>query len=280
MGSWRTSATTTRTSRPSRARPRTSSSRSLRTDSSRPRSCPARMPTCSRSARRAGSLTWRLTGNQATATPDSPRCQGSITIVKVLNPSSDDGRFTLELDGKPAGGAVAVGDGGTTGTIAVDSGSHTVGESGAGDTDLSLYDIRINCLSSGVRRRRGQRRAPVGSGEAPAGGRLHDHEHAQGGEGRRCADAGVRGLPPRSPRRRGLGLFEPGGLSGHDPARERQRLFPRPGAPWPAERVPAGTADRRVPDAVRQHRARSPGRSAARPSQRRAHPAGARPPSN
>ena len=68
----------------------------------------------------SGSLTWRLTGNQATATPDSPRCQGSITIVKVLHPSSDDGRFTLELDGKPAGGAVAVGNGGTTGTIAVD----------------------------------------------------------------------------------------------------------------------------------------------------------------
>ena len=67
----------------------------------------------------------------------------------MLNPSSDDGRFTLELDGKPAGGAVAVGDGGTTGTIAVESGSHTVGESGAGGTDLSLYDIQISCLSSG-----------------------------------------------------------------------------------------------------------------------------------
>ena len=68
----------------------------------------------------------------------------------MLNPSSDDGRFTLELDGKPAGGAAAVGNGGTTGTIAVDSGSHTVGESGAGGTDLSLYDIQINCQSGGV----------------------------------------------------------------------------------------------------------------------------------
>ena len=98
----------------------------------------------------SGSLTWRLTGKQATATADSPRCQGSITIVKVLHPSSDDGRFTLELDDKPAGGAVAVGNGGTTGTIAVESGSHPVGESAAGETDLSLYDIRINCLGNGV----------------------------------------------------------------------------------------------------------------------------------
>ena len=68
VGSWRTSATTTRTSRPSRVRPRTSSSRSLRTGSSRPRSCPARMRMCSRSALQGGGLTWRLTGNQATAT--------------------------------------------------------------------------------------------------------------------------------------------------------------------------------------------------------------------
>ena len=72
-------------------------------------------------------LSWYLTGNRATASSGSARCQGSITIVKVLNPSSDDGRFALEIDGDPAGGAVAVGDGGTTGTVAVDSGSHSVG---------------------------------------------------------------------------------------------------------------------------------------------------------
>jgi Domain of unknown function DUF11/Prealbumin-like fold domain len=93
-------------------------------------------------------LRWFLTGSQAIARSTSPRCQGSITIVKVLNPSSDDGLFTLEIDGQTAGGAAAAGDGGTTGTIAVDSGSHTVGESGAKGTDLSLYDIQISCLSS------------------------------------------------------------------------------------------------------------------------------------
>ncbi len=96
-------------------------------------------------------LTWNLTGNKATATSGSPRCQGSITIVKVLNPGSDKGRFALELDLRPVEGATAVGDGGSTGTIAVDTGDHTVGESGANGTNLSLYDIQISCASgSGV----------------------------------------------------------------------------------------------------------------------------------
>ena len=34
----------------------------------------------------SGSLTWRLTGKQATATADSPRCQGSITIRQGAPP--------------------------------------------------------------------------------------------------------------------------------------------------------------------------------------------------
>ena len=41
--------------------------------------------------------------------------------------------------------AVAVGDGGTTGTIAVDSGTHTVGESAAQGTSLADYDVDILC---------------------------------------------------------------------------------------------------------------------------------------
>jgi hypothetical protein len=66
-----------------------------------------------------GPLTWALTGNQVTASKDSRLCAGSLTVVKVLNPSDDAGRFNLEIGGVIAGGAAAVGDGGTTGTIAV-----------------------------------------------------------------------------------------------------------------------------------------------------------------
>ena len=95
-----------------------------------------------------GDLTWKLTGNRATAGASSTHCRGSITTVKILNPATDPGRFNLEIDGATAGGAAAVGDGGTTGTIAVDSGRHTVGESAAAGTDLADYDIQITCSSS------------------------------------------------------------------------------------------------------------------------------------
>ena len=91
-------------------------------------------------------LTWRLTGNQATASSDSKPCEGTITIFKVLNPSTDSGRFNLKIDGDIAGGASSVGDGGTTGTIAVGAGQHTVGESAASGTSLADYYTSINCV--------------------------------------------------------------------------------------------------------------------------------------
>jgi hypothetical protein len=96
-------------------------------------------------------LTWKLTGNQVTASGDSKPCegQGSITINKVLRPSDDPGRFNLEIDGATVGGASAVGDGGTTGTIHVKAGQHTVGESAASDTSLANYTVQTACASGG-----------------------------------------------------------------------------------------------------------------------------------
>jgi Domain of unknown function DUF11 len=105
-------------------------------------------------------LTWKLTGNRATASRQSTECQASITIVKVLNPSRDPGRFALEIDGVAVGGATAVGDGGTTGAIAVNAGQHTVGESAAQGTNLALYDVQINCLN-GVLARAARQAAQV-----------------------------------------------------------------------------------------------------------------------
>ena len=90
-------------------------------------------------------LTWRLTGNELTVSSSSPRCQGSITVVKRLVPADDFGRFNLKIDGRTAGAAAAVGDGDTTGTIAVDSGTHTVGESAASGTSLTDYYVDILC---------------------------------------------------------------------------------------------------------------------------------------
>jgi hypothetical protein len=71
-------------------------------------------------------VTWSLMGNTVTASEDSPRCQGSITVVKHLVPAEDEGRFDLRIDGDVAGNALAVGDQGTTGTI-VTAHPHTGG---------------------------------------------------------------------------------------------------------------------------------------------------------
>ena len=49
-------------------------------------------------------------------------------------PSDDPGRFDLKIDGEVAGGAEAVGDGDSTGTIAVATGRRTVSESAARGT--------------------------------------------------------------------------------------------------------------------------------------------------
>jgi uncharacterized repeat protein (TIGR01451 family) len=94
-------------------------------------------------------LTWSLNGTSATASLDSRQCEGSITINKLVDPSGDHGRFNLEIDGEPVGDSGPVGDGGTSGTIAVGAGPHTVGESGAGGTDLALFDTEIVCHTGG-----------------------------------------------------------------------------------------------------------------------------------
>jgi hypothetical protein len=93
-------------------------------------------------------LTWTLIGNSVTVSRDSERCQGSITVVKELIPADNPGRFALEIDGKVEGGADAVGDQETTGTIAVTADQHTVG--------------RIGCRGDEPRRLPRRDRLPLG----------------------------------------------------------------------------------------------------------------------
>ena len=94
-------------------------------------------------------LTWSLMGNQVSAANGSQRCQGSISIVKRVVPSDDPGLFGLKIDGEVRGGAGAVGDGGSTGTIAVETGRRTVSESGAEGTQLGDYTVQIVCRTNG-----------------------------------------------------------------------------------------------------------------------------------
>ena len=91
-------------------------------------------------------LTWSLTGNKESASRNSRKCPGgSITITKRLVPKDDPGRFALRIDGEVGGGAAAVGDGGSTGTIAVATGSRTVSETAAPGTELGDYTVETVC---------------------------------------------------------------------------------------------------------------------------------------
>ena len=73
----------------------------------------------------------------------STRCKATITVVKRLVPSTDPGKFDLKIDGDAK--VSAVGDGGTTDSVAVDAGSHTVSEAGADGTQLGDYKTSIRC---------------------------------------------------------------------------------------------------------------------------------------
>ena len=226
------------------------------------------MPTCSRSARERAALTWRLTGNQATATRDSPRCQGSITIVKVLHPSNDRRQVhTSRSTARPAGGAAAVGDGGTTGTIAVEprrAHRRRVGRATAPSSRRLRHADRLP-----ERRRASSPRAAAPRLSVPV--KLRQAVLCTITNTLKAAEADV--VPMLecvvfrhgAPRRRGLGLLEPGTTF-----RSRSRSGAANGfapAPPPAASrsvFEPGRLDRRVPDAVRQRRARSPGRSASK----------------
>ena len=75
----------------------------------------------------------------------------TITVVKVVYSAkgqvddADPGRFDLEIDGVTAGTGGNVGNGGTTGPVGVDPGSHTVGESARGSTNLDDYVTTVEC---------------------------------------------------------------------------------------------------------------------------------------
>jgi hypothetical protein len=70
--------------------------------------------------------------------------QGTLEVRKVLSPSTDPGKFNLQIDGSTAGSGGNVGDGGTTGAIQQTTVSHTVGETAVTGTSLSDYTTVIS----------------------------------------------------------------------------------------------------------------------------------------
>ena len=74
-----------------------------------------------------------------------------LTVNKVLVPASDPGLFNLQIDGGTAGTGANVGNGGTTGLVAVTFGAHTVGETAGTATSLGDYLAVIggDCAADG-----------------------------------------------------------------------------------------------------------------------------------
>ena len=96
----------------------------------------------------SGSLEWRLAGKSVTAAESSQRCGGSIRIDKALEPVGDPGRFDLLLNDEVR--KAGVGNNGTTGTMYVSVGRHTVGERAATGTNPANYTTTIACRDNGT----------------------------------------------------------------------------------------------------------------------------------
>jgi hypothetical protein len=73
-----------------------------------------------------------------------------LTVNKVLVPSTDAGKFNLQIDGVTK--ATDVGDGGTTGAVILSIGPHTVSELAGTGTVLADYTVVIggDCASDGT----------------------------------------------------------------------------------------------------------------------------------
>ncbi|HET7686743.1 MAG TPA: hypothetical protein VFM19_10080 [Candidatus Limnocylindria bacterium] len=80
------------------------------------------------------------------------RQEPTLTVVKHLNPTTDTGKFNLQIDGSTAGTGSNVGHNGTTGAVQVSVGAHTVSEAAGTGTDLADYTSAItgDCASDGT----------------------------------------------------------------------------------------------------------------------------------
>ncbi len=97
-----------------------------------------------------GSITL-VGGDDKTCTITNTRIP-TLTVNKILIPSSDPGLFNLQIDGSTAGTGANVGDGGTTGAVDVSIGGHTVGETAGTDTTLADYFTPVisgDCAADG-----------------------------------------------------------------------------------------------------------------------------------
>src|SRR5581483_4295195 len=86
-------------------------------------------------------------GDDIVCTITNTRKTGTLTVKKVLVPASDPGKFNLGIDGATAGTGANVGDGGTTGTVTLNTGAHSFGEAAGTGSDLDDYITSSACVS-------------------------------------------------------------------------------------------------------------------------------------
>jgi uncharacterized repeat protein (TIGR01451 family) len=93
-----------------------------------------------------GTATFRpAAGETITCTFTNSRVP-TITVNKRLVPATDTGTFNFGIDDQTFdNGGPGYGDGGTTGAVDVSTGSHTITESGNGDTSLADYASTWSC---------------------------------------------------------------------------------------------------------------------------------------
>ncbi len=80
-----------------------------------------------------------------TCTFNNVRQTGKLEVKKSLSPTTDPGKFDLQIDGTTDANADDVGHNGSTGEETLNTGNHTVGEVAGASTDLANYQKSIEC---------------------------------------------------------------------------------------------------------------------------------------
>src|SRR4029077_19506050 len=86
-------------------------------------------------------------GDAVVCTFTNTRNTGTIEVKKTLVPSSDAGTFDLSVDG--AVKASGVGNGGTTGAVSVNTGTHAASEAAHAGTLIGDYTSTWSCSTNG-----------------------------------------------------------------------------------------------------------------------------------
>ena len=94
----------------------------------------------------AGPLDVSVTsGSDIVCVITNTRDTGKLEVKKALSPTTDPGLFNLQIDGSTAGTGANVGHNGTTGEQALNTGTHSVGETAGTGTSLADYSSSIEC---------------------------------------------------------------------------------------------------------------------------------------